>query len=145
MAVTETLRALGSWGVTFKKGMPESTWKELEYFGHIAVHVGRRPSSLDDSLLRSARYVGHIDTISDHSGVRSIGGVGMAMWLGDADGKGDVFSDPLVLNSDFATAVTAALPPSGAVTAGTITNTGDNFTGTFQFQNSREIIDYICQ
>lgn len=146
MAVTETLRALGSWGISFKKTLPDDVWKRIEYFGHVAVHVGRKPGALEDSLLSSARYVGVLRSISDQDAAqRTVGGLGMAMWLGDPDGKADVFKDPLVLNGDFDDVIRAALPASGSVTEGTLFNIGETFTGTFQFQTPRDVIDYICQ
>lgn len=147
MAVTETLRALGSWGITLAERMPDELWKQIEYFGHIVILPGRRPGPLDDSLLRTARYVGPVTNISDNSAAqRTIGGAGMALWLGDAEGKGDVFVDALTLDGDFDDVIRSALPPSGAITEGTLFTTGHTFgPSTFQYQTSRDIIDYICQ
>lgn len=147
MAVTETLRALGSWGLTFKQGMPDDLWKAIDYFGHIAIVPGRRPGPLDDSLLRTARYVGPVTRISDSTAERrSIGGAGMALWLGDAEGKGDVFLDPVTADGDFDDVIRALLPASGAITEGTLHVTGETFgPSTFQYQTPRDVIDYICQ
>lgn len=147
MAVTETLRALGSWGLTLKPTLSDEVWKKIDYYGHIAIHVGKRPGLLDDSLLRSARYVGPITDISEStSKARSIGGAGMALWLGDPEGKGDIFVDPIVVDGDFNDVITALLPASGSVIAGNIVNTGDSFgPSTFQFQTPRDVIDYVCQ
>lgn len=146
MAVTETLRALGSWGVSFGKDMPDDVWKKIEYFGHICIHVGHNPGPLDDSLLKSARYVGPVRSISDDtSDTRAIGGLGMASWLGDPDGKGDIIKDPLIVNDQFHLVIAALLPASGSITAGSIFNIGHTFSTTFQFQTPRDAIDYVCQ
>jgi hypothetical protein len=146
MAVTETLRALGSWGVTFRETMPDEVWKKIEYFGHICIHVKSNPGPMDDSLLKSARYVGPVRTISDSTeATRAIGGLGMATWLGDPDGKGDIIKDPLVVNDEFHLVIAALLPASGSITAGSIFNIGQNFSSTFQFQTPRDAIDYVCQ
>lgn len=146
MAVTETLRALGSWSLGFKGTLPENDWKKIDYFGHVVIHVGNHPGALDDSLLRSARYVGVLQAINDNEGSRGIGGAGMASWLGDSDGKGDIFVNPLVLNGTFQSVIRASLPASGAVTEGTLFNIGETFgPSTFQFQDPRSVIDYICQ
>jgi len=147
MAITETLRALGSWGLNFKDSISDALWKTIDYFGHIAIVPGKRPGPLDDSLLRTARYVGPVTRISDSSAdQRSIGGAGMALWLGDAEGKGDVFLTATTLSGDFDDVIRAVLPPSGAVTEGTLFVTGETFgPSTFQYQTSRDIIDYICQ
>jgi hypothetical protein len=146
MAVTEALRALGSWDVSFRPSMPDDVWKKIEYFGHICIHVGRSPGPLDDSLLKSSRYAGPVRRISDNSqAARSIGGLGMATWLGDPDGKGDIIKDPLVVNAEFHTVIAQLLPASGSITAGSIFNIGQNFSTTFQFQTPRDAIDYVCQ
>lgn len=147
MAVTETLRALGSWGLTFTDKMPDELWKKIDYFGHIAIVPGRRPAPLDDSLLRTARYVGPVIRISDNSAnTRTIGGVGMATWLGDPEGKGDVFLTAITVDGDFDDVIRDLLPAGGAVTEGTIFNTGETFgPSTFQYQTPRELIDYVCE
>lgn len=147
MAVTETLRALGSWGLTFTDKMPDNVWKKIDYFGHIAIVPGRRPGPLDDSLLRTARYVGPVTKISDSSSERrTVSGAGMALWLGDAEGKGDIFTTAITVDGDFDDVIRDLLPPSGAITEGTLFTTGETFgPSTFQFQNSRELIDYVCQ
>lgn len=147
MAITETLRGLGSWSLTFKKGMRDELWKAIDYFGHIAIVPGPRPGPLDDSLLRTARYVGPVTKISDNTAERrSIGGAGMALWLGDAEGKGDVFLDAITVDGDFDDVIRALLPAGGAITEGTLFTTGETFgPSTFQYQTPRDVIDYVCQ
>jgi hypothetical protein len=146
MAVTEALRALGSWSISFNNMIPDDVWKKIEYFGHICIHVGHNPGPLDDSLLKSARYVGPVRSINEATGAsRNIGGLGMASWLGDPDGKGDIIKDPLVVNAEFHTVIAQLLPASGSITAGAISNIGQNFSTTFQFQTPRDAIDYVCQ
>jgi hypothetical protein len=147
MAVTETLRALGSWGLTFTEKMPDDHWKKIEYFGHIAIVPGRRPGPLDDSLLRTARYVGPVTKISDNSGeLRQIGGAGMALWLGDAEGKGDIFTEAVTVSGDYDDVIRALLPASGAITEGTFFALAGTWpSSTFQFQTPRDIIDYVAQ
>lgn len=147
MAVTEALRALGSWGLTFTEKMPDDHWKKIEYFGHIAIVPGRRPGPLDDSLLRTARYVGPITKISDNSGeLRQIGGAGMALWLGDAEGKGDIFTEAVTVSGDYDDVIRALLPASGAITEGTFFAVAGTWpSSTFQFQTPRDVIDYVAQ
>lgn len=147
MAVTETLRALGGWGITFKATIPDSVWKKIEEFGHIAIHVGRKPSpKVDgDSLLRSARYVGVMRGRTDQEEAKGISGCGMAFWLGDPEGKGDIYETAISPNGDFNDVITALLPAGGSVIAGNIVNIGETFSNTFQFQTPRDAIDYVCQ
>ena len=147
MAVTETLWGLGSWGLTFTEKMPDDAWKKVDYFGHIVIVPGRRPGPLDDSLLRTARYVGPVTKISDNSGeLRHIGGAGMAFWLGDAEGKGDVFTEAVTVSGNYDDVIRALLPASGAITEGTFfTVAGTWPSSTFQFQTPRDVIDYVVQ
>jgi hypothetical protein len=146
MAITETLRALGSWELTLTDKMPDDKWKKIDYFGHIVVVPGRRPGPLDDSLLRSARYVGPVTKISDDSENRLIGGAGMALWLGDAEGKGDIFTTAITVSGVYTDVIRALLPASGAVLEGSFFAVAGTWpSSTFQFQTSRDVIDYVSQ
>lgn len=146
MAVTETLRALGSWAVNLKPKMSDDKWKKIDYFGHIAIVAGRRPAPLDDSLLRTARYVGPVTKISDTGDQRAIGGAGMALWLGDAEGKGDIFTEPITVSGDYDDVIRALLPASGSIVEGTFFSIAGTWgSSTFQFQTSRDVIDYVAQ
>lgn len=147
MAVTEVLRGLGSWAMNISPTIPDELWKRLDYFGHIVVHAGKNvnPAVAGDSLLRSSRYTGVLRGISESASQRSIGGLGMAMWLGDPDNKGDIIEEPLTVNGSFQTVINAAMAGFAAVQPGTIFNISKTFSGTFQFQTRREVIDYICQ
>jgi|SRR5882757_4349437 len=147
MSVTETLRALGSWNLQLSEDMPASIWDQIGYYGHIVVHVGKvDPRVAGDSLLKTARYTGVLRARGEKGEKKSIGGLGMAMWLGDPDSKGDTIETLTTFTGeDFQDVITALLPPSGSVTAGAIFNIAETWTGTHQFQSRREVIDYICQ
>lgn len=150
MAVTEALRALGSWGVNLKGTVPDELWKKIDYFDHVCIHVGRKvnPRVAGDSLLKSARYVGPVRTITENGEQRSLGGAGMASWLGDADNKGDVYETLITipLATTVPDAIRALLPPSGSVLEGTFnTMSGKSFDGTFQFMDPRSAVDYVMQ
>lgn len=149
MAVTETLRALGGWGLTVRPTIPDELWNKIDYFSHVCIHVGQRvdPRVAGDSLLKSSRYTGVVRAISEKGDSRTIGGSGMAMWLGDADNKGDTIESLLTFTAEtFANVIRALLPASGAVTEGTLfTLPSNTYSGTFQFQSPREAIDYLCQ
>ena len=102
MAVTEILKALGSWEIKLLSGTPRDVLDALDYFGHVAVVPGRLdPLQYGDNLLDAARYVGVLRTrtVGDDGRTNaplddlSVGGVGMAMWLGDEDGKGDLYEN----------------------------------------------------
>lgn len=146
MAVTQTLRALGSWDVQLREDTPAEVWDKLDYFGHVAIHMGRQnPQIAGDSLLKSARYVGVVRSHSESGLPKKIGGVDISMWLGDPDNKSDIVETELVVNGDFQTVVGQVMAGFSAVQIGTIFNNLTPFTGTFQFQSRRQIIDYICQ
>lgn len=146
MAVATVLRGLGSWNVTLREDTPKAVLDSLRYFGHITIQTGRvDPRVAGDSLLRSSRYTGVYRARKDRpDGQTDISGVGMAVWLGDEDGKGAVIETLTTLtNEPFHTALPQLLPDS--VQPGTIFNIGENFTGAFQYVSPRQAIDYICQ
>jgi hypothetical protein len=148
MAVTEVLRALGSWELAFTSGIPRETWDALEHFGHIALHAGPVDVRVaGDSLLGSARYVGVVRSIA-HDGSFAVRGPGMAFWLGDEEGKGPVIESLLTITAQtFENSVRAILPPaSSAILEGTYFNLPGPpppFTGTFQWQTQREALNYL--
>lgn len=154
MAVTEVLKALGSWEIKLLPGTPRDVLDALDYFGHVAIIPGRLdPLQYGDNLLTTARYVGVLRTrtIGDDGRTNaplddlSVGGVGMAMWLGDEDGKGDVYENAVEpASASFATAVNMLLPASGAVTAGTLYPVSGTYTGSHRYETPRKAIGYVC-
>ncbi|MEU1272974.1 hypothetical protein [Streptomyces sp. NPDC005799] len=154
MAVQEVLKALGSWEVKLQPNTPREILDALDYFGHVAIVPGRLdPQQYGDNLLTTARYVGVLRTrtIGDDGRTStpqddlSVGGVGMAMWLGDEDNKGSVYENAVEpASASFATAITMLLPASGAVTAGTIYSVAGLYSGHHQYESPREAINYVC-
>jgi hypothetical protein len=154
VAVSEILKALGSWDVKLAPNTPRDVLDALDYFGHVAIVPGRLdPAQYGDNLLAAARYVGVLRTrtIGDDGRTNapqddlSVGGVGMAFWLGDEDGKGDVYENAVEpASTSFATAINMLLPASGAVTAGTIYSVSGQYTGRHQYESPRSAITYVC-
>ena len=154
MAVQEVLKALGSWEVKLLPQTPRDVLDALDYFGHVAIVPGRLdPAQYGDNLLTTARYVGVVrtKTIGDDGRTNapqddlSVGGVGMAFWLGDEDGKGDVIENEIApASASFATAINMLLPASGAVTAGTIYSVSGQYTGSHRYESPRSAISYVC-
>lgn len=156
MAVQEVLKALGSWEVKLKPGTPRDVLDQLDYFGHVAIIPGRLdPAQYGDNLLTTARYVGVLRTrtIGDDGRTSapqddlSVGGVGMAFWLGDEDNKGAVYENAVTpASATFAQAINWLLPASGAgaVTPGAIYTVAGQYTGRHQYETPREAITYVC-
>ncbi|MER5750614.1 fibronectin type III domain-containing protein [Streptomyces sp. NPDC002088] len=154
MSVQEVLKALGSWEIKLLPGTPRDVLDALDYFGHVAIVPGRLdPLQYGDNLLTTARYVGVVrtKTIGDDGRTNapqddlSVGGVGMAFWLGDEDGKGDVYENAVEpASASFATTINMLLPASGAVTAGTIYTVSGQYTGHHQYESPRSAIGYVC-
>lgn len=144
MTVTEVRQALGSWEIRLREDTPRSILDQLEYFGHIAVIPNRvNPLEYGDALLSAARYVGVFRSRSS-SDQFLLRGSGMAFWLGDEDGKGDVFETAVTLTgATFAASVAALLPPGGAVTVGTTHSVAGTYTNTHRWQTSRQALDYL--
>jgi hypothetical protein len=155
VTVQESLNALGQWEIDLKAAIPREKLDALAYYGHVAIVRGRvDPLLYGDNLLRAARYVGILTGNSFADDARTkipndnvkISGVGMAMWLGDQDGKGSVYENAVTAASaTFANTIRMLLPASGAVTEGTLYPVAGQYTGTHQWQSPREAIQYVCQ
>lgn len=149
-AVTEVVRALGSWDLTLTDRTPQHIVDALldGRFGHIAIDAARdNPEVLGDELLGTCRFVGVIRSAGHEAGQVSLGGSGMAFWLGAEDGLGDVFEDAVAFaDAAFEDVVEGLLPPAGAVTLGTVTAPDGYtpYTGTHRYQTSRQALDYFC-
>jgi hypothetical protein len=155
VTVQESLNALGQWEIDLLPTIPREKLDALAYYGHIAIVRGRvDPLLYGDNLLRAARYVGVLtgNSLTDDARTKipndniKVSGVGMAMWLGDQDNKGDVYENAVTAASaTFADTIRMLLPTSGAVTEGTLYAVAGQYTGTHQWQSPREAIQYVCQ
>jgi hypothetical protein len=147
MAVNEVLRALGGWGAQFSPDIPKDVWESLSYYGHIAIHPGPVDHRVaGDSLLQSARYVGVLRKKSDRNAeMLELGGPGMAMWLGDEEGKGSVIESVLSISAQpFGAAIRLILPPAtSAILEGSYFTVPGTFTGSFQWVSQREALTYL--
>lgn len=147
MAVNEVLRALGGWGVQFRSDIPKHVWESLSYYGHVAIHPGPVDHRVaGDSLLQSARYVGVVRKKSDRNAeVLELGGPGMAMWLGDEEGKGSVIESVLSISAQpFDAAIRLILPPASShILEGNYFAVAGTFSGSFQWVSQREALTYL--
>ncbi|MER7131308.1 fibronectin type III domain-containing protein [Streptosporangium saharense] len=145
MAVTEVLMGLGSWGVTLSEETPQELLDRLSFFGHVAVIPGRvAPAQYGDTLLTMARYAGVL-TGRDFERAKKIGGQGMAVWLGDADDKGEVFEAAVqITGQTFPATIRALLGSSTAVVEGVLSSVPGAYSGRHQWQSRRKAISYVC-
>jgi hypothetical protein len=152
MAVTEVLNQLGQFEFELSTTVPREVLDTIQYFGHVAFIPGRvDPKQYGDSLLAAARYVGVVRrrTLGDDGRTNKvqdnirIGGVGMAFWLGDEDGKGDVYETPQTFTAQGFSSVISALLPD-AVSAGTFGTVAGTYTGSHQYETPRSAIQYVC-
>ncbi|GAA3251721.1 hypothetical protein [Nonomuraea helvata] len=145
MPVNEKLMELGSWQITLVDETPKTVLDKIEYFGHIAfvpAHV--EPGQYNDRLLDMARYVGVV-TARDVDHLRKqISGQSTALWLGDADGKGDVLETPVSINGSFAQAIRAILGTGTAVVEGTLHSVPGIYRSTHVWQSKRKAVAYVC-
>lgn len=144
MSVTEIKQAQGEWSLRLSEDTPQQVRDALTFYGHIAILPGELPvAQYGDALLASARYVGVLRGWDAADG-RTLKGSGMAFWLGDEDGKGDVFEAPTTFsNETFANTVRGLLPPSGSITEGTINSVAGTYSGKHQWQNPRQALTYV--
>lgn len=135
---------IGSWEINFA-GLPQHIADTLDEFGHVVIDDSRQdPAALGDDLLDGASYVGIVRGRQNSGDSFRLFGPGIAAWLGDEDGKGEIIEAALAFSaSAFADVVPALLPDS--VQAGTITDvSGSSFTYTFLWQSPREALNYLC-
>lgn len=144
MTINQVKQALGQWNLSLREDTPKEILDALEPFGHIAVAPGRVDvRTVADGLLSAARYVGVYRGRSDGD-TFSMRGCGMEMWLGDEDGKGDIYTTTISASATtFANTVRALLPASGSVTEGTLFTVPGTFTGSFKFEAPRSAISYV--
>ncbi|MBX6382156.1 MAG: hypothetical protein IRZ07_04150 [Microbispora sp.] len=144
--ITEVVQGLGSWSITLVDAPRELT-DRLLYFGHVAVIPGRvNPAEYGDELLGMARYVGVLTKRQASDDSLKLGGAGMALWLGDADDKGEILETPVILNGQsFVNSIRALLGNSTAVVEGTLHSVPGTYTGRHQWESRRKAIHYVCQ
>ncbi|MDX3100437.1 phage tail protein [Nonomuraea angiospora] len=145
MPVNEKLMELGSWQITLVDETPKTVLDKIEYFGHIAfVSAHVEPGQYNDQLLDMARYVGVV-TARDVDHLRKqISGQSTALWLGDADGKGDVLETPVTINGSFAQAIRAILGTGTAVVEGALHPVPGTYRSTHVWQSKRKAVAYVC-
>ncbi|MET8334355.1 fibronectin type III domain-containing protein [Streptosporangium canum] len=145
MAVTETLMGLGSWQIMLAEETPRDLLDRLGFFGHVAVVPGRvNPAEYQDMLLDMARYVGVL-TGREFEKAKKIGGQGMAVWLGDADDKGEVLESAVqIAGQTFPNAIRTLLGSSTAVVEGVLGSVPGTYSGRHQWQSRRKAISYVC-
>lgn len=135
---------LGSWSITLVEETPKSVLDRLGFFGHVAFIPGRlNPAEYNDSLLTMARYVGVL-TGRDFDLAKKIDGQSTAVWLGDADDKGEVIETPIPINNTFANAIRAILGTGTAVVEGTLYSVPGTYKGRHVWQSKRKAVNYIC-
>lgn len=144
MTVTEIKQAAGSWTFRLKDDTPRAVLEAIQYFGHIAIVPGAvNVAEYGDNLLTAARYVGVLRGKSSEEGT-TITGSGLAFWLGDENGNGNVFETPVVLTgATFAASVAALLPPSGSIVAGTIYSIAGTYSDTHQYVTPKKALTYV--
>jgi hypothetical protein len=144
--VTDSLRALGQWSLSLSTNTPREILTALKYLGHIAILPGRvQPELVGDGLLTSSAYTGVLRGIGLGDTDHDLSGCGMAFWLGDEDGKGSVYEEPVTIVSELpADAVRALLPASGAVTEGMFHAVAGTYSGMHQWETPRSAIDYAA-
>src|SRR5687768_16096772 len=100
--ITEHLMRLGSWSLQLREGTPKSIRDAMDWnvtdvagFGHVFVFASRVDAAAltESDIMPVARYAGVLYESPKNS--LTIGGYGMVSWLGDDEGKGNIFVTPL--------------------------------------------------
>lgn len=142
--ITERLMKPGQFTVKLRADAPNALWGAVQEFDHIVVTPTRlRPVSgfSDASLLAAAIYAGVILRKPTNTAFE---GAGLANWLGDDDGAGPVLDTAVSNTAATLSTWTTSLLPS-AITAGTITNTGNTLTYNYQWMTRREAYSHMAR
>jgi hypothetical protein len=122
MSVTERVQALGQWQLTLTPDCPYDVRAGILPMSHIVILSQWIPGATltDAQLLAAARYTG---VVRQPGPQFTIGGSGLAWWLGDEDGKGAVWTTAQTGSGFTLTQWVDGIRPSSLV-AGTITAPG---------------------
>ncbi len=144
MRITERLMGTGRWDLRFKANAPLEILTGVDVkrygFSHIVVTPARLDLTAvtsDADRLTSARYIG---VLRDRRSEREIGGPGLAMWLGDEDGKGVILEQ-----NDYGTSLanwrTLLTPPGFTAAGGAVAG---SFTRDVVRETAIEVLPDIC-
>src|SRR5688572_12953950 len=136
----------GAWGIPLKDTTPPSVLDVLDLetaaFGHVIITPTHLPTTSVSTatLLSASRYAG---ILRERRTKYEIGGPGLAAWLGDEDGKGDLLESALTKAAGTFVQWVTDLRPS-SLDAGTYTVIAGTLGHTFQYVSRREALDYVC-
>lgn len=149
MPVNEKLMELGSWSIELIDETPKTVLDQIGYFGHISFVPGRlNVAEYGDQLLspEMSRYVGVVTGKSVDHLRKVVSGQGMALWLADSDGKGDLIESPITITGKtFPNAIRDILGSGTAVVEGTLySGVAGTYTGTHVYQSRGKAVRFIC-
>lgn len=141
--IEERLMAAGSWSLKLVPTTPQSVRDTLDFFGHLVVTPTRiDPRQVGDApTLGLARYTG---VLRAKPTPYELEGPGLAMWLGDEDGKGQVIEGTPISKTagSFSSWVSSIRPSS--LSAGAVTAIAGGLTWDAQLMSRRAALDYVC-
>jgi hypothetical protein len=146
MPVTERLMAAGSWSLNLKPETPKAIRDILDFWGHVfvfdaAVHIDGQS---DASLIAMARWGGVVRARRPTE--YDLAGASMIVWLGDEEGKGDIYETPIAgTNQTFSFYINNLINnASGAIHLGAISGGGPTKTLAYEWVTPRAAIDHVC-
>lgn len=144
MPVTQQLMRPGSFDLQLVEDHPWSASNAVDFYDHIVITATRLEPITgfsDANILDSAIYTG---VVVRRPSPASFSGHDLSYWLGTPNGTGDILDVAQAGSAaTLSTWITALKPAS--ISAGTVTDTGTTFTGTFQWITRREAIDAVCR
>jgi hypothetical protein len=146
MPVTERLMAAGSWSLNLKPETPKAIRDILDFWGHVfvfdaAVHIDGQS---DASLIAMARWGGVVRARRPTE--YDLAGASMIVWLGDEEGKGDIYETPIAgTNQTFSFNINNLINnASGAIHLGSVAAGGPTKSLSYQWVTPRAAIDHVC-
>ena len=148
--ITERLMSLGGWELRLSEDTPSTVLDAITPYSHVGIFPGLVDTQATDaSILAQARYVG---VVTRPGPQRVIGGPGLAMWLGNAEGvcfdvTGTAVLPATPVQIDTPSSLNAwvddIILPGSPFARGT-TGPGGNMTGTFRWVSPREVLDVVA-
>ena len=148
MTITERVMGVGAWSLSLHPDTPRTLLRQLHprtagFRSLVVTDVPVPIGDLSDSTILSvARYVGMYRKLDD----ATISGAGLAAYLGDEDGKGNVIEAPLegVARSLPFWVSSIVRDLTSGLAVGSVYADGSSASNSFRWQNEREALDKIA-
>lgn len=147
MGATEKLNATGSWRLTLRPDTPTSVTDQFPIEEQAFSHLVVLPAWLDPSAVNRATLYAlsaYTGVYRHQAGMHELEGAGVAMWLGDEDGKGSIIEAAITKAAGTFVDWVTDLRPTAFLTAGTYHAQPGTLDWSALHLVMREALDHVC-